>query len=125
VVEDEALIAMALQDILEGAQARVAVALTREQAMAEIGGDRFDAAVVDLALDGNSGGREVIAALRARWPRLPIVVSSAWPEAASVLRQQPPPGPAPAVLQKPWRAEAMLAAVQAAIAGLSGRGWSG
>jgi CheY-like chemotaxis protein len=54
VVEDDALIAMELEDVLEGAGcASVSTATTLADAMAQIGARRFDAALLDVALNGS------------------------------------------------------------------------
>jgi DNA-binding response OmpR family regulator len=87
VVEDEALVAMLVEDVL--AEAGYGSVLSPDGDAASGAGDaRADAAtaaaaVVDLRLAGGLDGREVVRDLRARRPALPVVVITGFhPEAA-------------------------------------------
>lgn len=70
VVEDEALIAMAIDDALAGAGYRPAKSLDGTSVQADVAA----AAVVDLRLARNLDGRDVIRRLREQRPALPVAV---------------------------------------------------
>jgi DNA-binding response OmpR family regulator len=75
VVEDEALVAMMLEDSLLAAGLRCLVAHHGRAALDFARtADRIDAAVIDLHLGDSVDGRAVIRHLRARWPSLPVLV---------------------------------------------------
>lgn len=73
IVEDEALLALAMEDLLLGEGFQVVVACTEAEAMLNTHDD-FVVAIVDLRLADDLAGQRVIAALRRRSPRLPVVV---------------------------------------------------
>ncbi len=80
VVEDEALIALLLEDLLAGAGYRAV--WSRDGQPAPSGGDAAVAAVVNLGLAGGLDGRDVIRRLRASRPGLPVAVVTGYgPEA--------------------------------------------
>jgi CheY-like chemotaxis protein len=138
VVEDEALIAMMIEDALvQAGCAKVIVAGHGRAALGAVlpaagppAGDvaaaaapparPIDAAVVDLGLP-DIGGAEVIARLRALWPSLPVLVETGMApcgdgesrsaEGFGLDRRGPT-----AVLAKPFATEALVRAVAALIA---------
>jgi CheY-like chemotaxis protein len=65
VVEDEALVMMMIEDVLLDAGCEVVVAGNVARALAAIGAERFDAAILDVNLDG-SPSYDVADALAAR-----------------------------------------------------------
>ncbi|MBL6458307.1 response regulator [Belnapia sp. T6] len=72
-VEDEALISLALQDLLEAEGFETVVAYTEAEATQAVP-DGLTVAIVNLALDVELGGKRVIRHLRERIPHLPVVV---------------------------------------------------
>jgi DNA-binding response OmpR family regulator len=75
VVEDEAMVAMLLEDTLAAAGLRCLVAHCGAAALdLARTADRIDAAVIDLHLGDSVDGQAVIRHLRARWPSLPVLV---------------------------------------------------
>lgn len=118
VVEDEALIAMLLQDVLEDAGCTVTVVHDGYAALdaAGPGAARFDALVLNLGLP-NLNGTEVIARLRAARPLLPVLVVTGFVQSKqdglprSLLWGRPI-----AVLAKPFDPDAVTQAVADLIA---------
>lgn len=85
VADDEALVAVSLADLLEADGYDVTLAFDGEQALeravaalAEAGGRRFDVLVTDLNMP-RMGGEDLIRAVRARDPDLPVVVVTGSP----------------------------------------------
>jgi DNA-binding response OmpR family regulator len=115
VVDDEVIIAAAIEDALIRAGHNVAVAHDLEDALAlaDVLPD-LQAAVVDLGLPDGSG-LHLIRALRERWPGLPVVVSTGWPLGDDGDRAQPSLAPAVA-LPKPWTEAQLVAALKDAVA---------
>ena len=76
VVEDEALLALDLESLLlaNGYAAVLAADGPAALAVAAQPGTHLTAAIVDLRLQGNADGREVIRRLRDHIPGLPVVV---------------------------------------------------
>ena len=89
-VEDEALIALMLEDELAAAGFDVTLASNGKQALAAAGRVHYDAVVTDLNMPGVSG-EELIASLRSARPSLPIVVLTGSPPVggAATLRRHP------------------------------------
>ncbi len=114
VAEDEALIALALADLLEGEGYEVHLAWDGMSAFAvarSLAGD-LDVLVTDLNMPGMTG-EELIRALRSEWPALPIVVltGSAPPGGAEELQRCGGGNGTLALLQKPAAVTDLLAAV--------------
>jgi CheY-like chemotaxis protein len=102
VVEDEALIALMVQDTLTEAGAEVAIVHDAMAALAAFAGGHFDAAVVNPGLPDLSGV-VVISRFRAARPRLPVVVTTGSAEKFSADGSLVVGGVAPtAVLEKPF-----------------------
>ena len=76
-VEDEPLIALALEDALAAAGFRVLLACGAAEALAAPA-ELLAVAVVDLRLGDGPDGRAVVAALRRRAPGLPVVVATGY-----------------------------------------------
>ncbi|MBL6081654.1 response regulator [Belnapia sp. T18] len=81
VVEDEALIALAMEDQLLDAGFQVAWASTEAEAVL-MARDDLAVAIVNLCLAGDLAGQRVIASLRRRVPYLPVVVVTGYSAAA-------------------------------------------
>jgi DNA-binding response OmpR family regulator len=77
VVEDEALIALAVHDLLEAEGFETVVAFTEAEARSLIP-TGLSVAIVSLVLDGKLTGKSTIQDLRSRIPNLPIVVMTAY-----------------------------------------------
>lgn len=76
VIEDEALLALDLENLLLTSGYAVVLAADEPAALAVAAqpGTQLAAAIVDLRLQGKTDGREVIRRLRDRIPGLPVVV---------------------------------------------------
>jgi CheY-like chemotaxis protein len=115
VVDDEALIAMALEAALEDAGHRVATAANGRQGLERLAeAPRPDVVLLDMMMPVMNGPA-MLAAMAAD-PRLrgiPVIVLSSLPEEAVRARVE---GVA-AVLRKPYTAEQVLAAIARALGG--------
>ena len=101
VAEDEALIAMLMEEHLTEAGYRVTVAGNGEQALQAWNRDRADALVTDLSMP-KMNGVELAHRLRERDPKLPVLVVTGYADLASGiddLRESAPQ--LTTVLQKP------------------------
>ena len=121
VVEDEALLALDLEQILAGAGHRAAAAGDGPAALALAAahGARLAAAVVNLGLPGDMAGQEVVRRLRALRPGLPVVVvTGRRPEAPEAdLRGL---GAPTARVAKPFAAEELLGRLAEVLRGRPG-----
>ncbi|GGG40453.1 response regulator [Caldovatus sediminis] len=114
VVEDEALVALMVEDALRDAGAEVLCAYTVEEALRLLGGEEgagLDAAVLDLSLAGE-GAAPVAEALRKRG--IPFLIATGYGDA-----QQNAAGGATAgapVLCKPFEPEALVATIATLVA---------
>jgi CheY-like chemotaxis protein len=90
IAEDEAMVALSLSDLLETEGYKVAIAADGVEALAEARrmGNALGVLVTDLNMP-NMGGEDLIRALRAERPGLPVVVvtGSAPPGGAEELRR--------------------------------------
>jgi two-component system C4-dicarboxylate transport response regulator DctD len=118
VVEDDALIALDLEDVLMDAGFTVDCVASGEQALAASAPD-LAAAVVSLRLNGSMEGREVIGALRRRFPKLPVVVVTGFGDRAPEADLRGLGGPT-ARLMKPWNPAQLVETLCAAIASIDG-----
>ena len=112
--EDEALVAMVLADCLEAEGHEVTVARDGAEALALARGlGRLDLLVTDLRMPG-LGGEELVRALRAERPGLPVLVvtGSAPPGAVAALRREVGEGGPLALLHKPFDDDALAAALR-------------
>lgn len=122
--EDEAIIALAMQDVLEEAGHEVVFAFDADWALSlalsrAAAGHPFDVVVTDLGLPGLAG-EALIRRLRTRIPGQPVVaVTGSSPEGG--LRELLRAGRGPlALLVKPVAPEAVLRAVRAVAAQAGG-----
>lgn len=120
VVEDEALVAMLVRDTLEGAGyaavwspdgRRLAPACPASPGRWPL---PIGAAVVDLRLEAGPDGREVVRALRARSPALPVVVATGFAPEGPQADLRGLGGPT-LRLQKPVDCDEMLAWLDGAL----------
>ncbi len=115
IAEDEALIALSLADSLEAEGHRVALAFDGAEALAEAQrmGGALDLLVTDLNMPGLTG-EELIRALRAERPGLPVVVvtGSPPPGGAEALRRHGGGHGPLALLVKPIMDDALAAALR-------------
>ena len=112
--EDEALVAMALADCLEAEGHEVTVASDGAEALAMARGlGRLDLLVTDLCMP-HLGGEDLIRALWAERPGLPVLVvtGSAPPGAAAALRREVGEGGPLALLHKPFDDDSLAAALR-------------
>ena len=112
IVEDEALVALALAEACEAAGYSVTCVGNGYDGLRAFAAAPFDVVVTDLNMPG-CDGRRTIRELRAEWPCLPIVVVTADPPAGGVSDLK---GDTPGVtmlLQKPMQTGALLAALHA------------
>ncbi len=116
VVDDEMIVATAIEELLAGAGHSPTVALGVEEALSSLDGlTRLDAAIVDLQLPDGSGAG-LIQEIRRRWPALPVVISTGYALDAEE-RASVGPGPGRAVLlKKPWTETELLSTLGAAVA---------
>lgn len=107
VVDDEADVRELLAKVLTRAGHAVRVAASGEDALALLEAEDADCVVVDKVLPQMHGG-EVVAAVRARWPRTAVVVMTGQPTPLAFDDERPD-----ALLSKPFKS---LAAIDEAIA---------
>jgi CheY-like chemotaxis protein len=121
VVEDEALLALELEQVLTEAGYAVVLAADGPGALARAAnlGRRLQAAVVDLHLPSGMAGREIIRRLRAQSPGLPVVVVTGYEPLAEQADLRGLGGPT-ARLQKPCDPGRLLQRLREAIASSSG-----
>jgi CheY-like chemotaxis protein len=111
VVDDEILVATAVEDVLAGAGHQVAVAFGAEEAIATLARlPVLDAVILDLQLPDGSGA-EVLRALRGRWPGLPVVISTGYALDGAERAALDPAQGRGVVLKKPWTEAQLLAAL--------------
>ena len=111
VVEDEALIGLAIEEELRARGHDAVPAWTAEEALREARTGRFDLALVDLGLP-DMDGLELVRRLRAADPGMPVVVCTGYAAGDARLRGLPD---GVTVLRKPCLAPDLLAAVEAAV----------
>ena len=73
IVEDEALLALLVEDLLVAEGFGTVLAASEAEALATTA-EQFTVAVVDLRLSGDLAGQRIIRALRQQTPDLPVVV---------------------------------------------------
>ena len=116
VVEDHDLVRRLTVTMLEKANFQVLSAASGREALELLAGsvEVVDCALIDLTMPGISG-QDLAAAIKAQRPQQPIIMMSAYNEhmAAEQMAEQLD---LTRFLQKPFTAEALVAAVQAALA---------
>jgi two-component system cell cycle sensor histidine kinase/response regulator CckA len=115
VVDDEPTVRDVLVGLLGALGYQVDCAASGEEAL-ERCDERYDLVLLDVTMPG-MGGRAALRALRERWPRLPVLLTSGYDE-NEALRSLGADGP-DGFLQKPFTARVLAAQVEAA---RSGRG---
>jgi len=81
ILEDEAIIAMDIGAIVEGMGHQVTgVARTRTEAVARATADRPDLILADIQLADNSSGIDAVRDIHARFPDIPAIFITAFPE---------------------------------------------
>jgi PAS domain S-box-containing protein len=116
VVDDEPAVREVTVQMLRAAGYHVSACADARSALARLAepGEPVDLVILDLVMP-DMGGREVFEAIRARWPRLAVLLSSGFSrdgEVESLLADG-----AAGFLQKPYRAAELGRAVQHALAG--------
>jgi CheY-like chemotaxis protein len=121
VIEDEALLAMLVEDILGEAGYEVTVASDGMEALKQAKSMAFLSGVVtDLHLRRGDDGRSVLRQLRAIYPFLPAVVVTGYNDWTGVADLRGVGGPT-ARLTKPYRAEDLLACLADVLSSTNGR----
>lgn len=113
IIDDEAAIRESLDTLLtlEGYAADAAV--DGEQGLAQLDAGSYDLVLLDLALPGLSG-LDVLARIRERYPKLPVIMITAYGAVRNVVEAIR--GGAENFIQKPWDNEKLLADIRASIA---------
>jgi CheY-like chemotaxis protein len=121
VVEDEAMLALELEQVLSEAGHEAVLAADGAGALARAADPslRLRAAIVDLHLPGSMPGREVIRHLRTQYPGLPVVVVTGYSPLAPQADLRGLGGPT-ARLQKPVQPGRLLQRLGDAMASTSG-----
>jgi len=111
-IDDNATILDGMAALLQGWDCRVITGKTAEEALARLGSQRPDIAIVDYHLDGNATGLAALGVLRARFGDVPgIVLTADHGEAARGLIT----GQGHPVLYKPVKPAALRALLSRAI----------
>ncbi len=81
IVDDHAMLRQGLKSLLSDAfrNAQFGEAANAEEAMVQLKKQEWDAALLDINMPGKSGF-DLLKELRAAWPKLPVLVLSAYPE---------------------------------------------
>ena len=121
VVEDEAMLAMELEQVLTEAGYEVVLAADGPSALAHCADPalRLRAAIADLSLPGGMSGHEVLRGMRALRPGLPVVVVTGYALSAPQADLRGVGGPT-ARLQKPIDPQRLLQRLHDAISSNSG-----
>lgn len=114
VVDDEALLALEMEDLLTAAGFTTVIACTEAAALA-VSPDTLDVAVVNLLLEGRLAGHRIIRALRGRHPGLPVVVVTGYDGDAPQADLRGLGWPT-ARLQKPRHCDTLLDTVRGVVA---------
>jgi CheY-like chemotaxis protein len=116
VVDDEMIVATAIEELLASAGHSPTVALGVEEALTSLDGmTRLDAAIVDLQLPDGSGAG-LIEEIRRRWPALPVVISTGYALDAEDRASLGPGRGGAVLLKKPWTEAELLSTLGAAVA---------
>ena len=112
VIEDEALIAMDITDIVEGMGHRVtANARTHREAVALAAAERPDLILADIQLADNSSGVEAVNEIIAQFGDVPVIFITAFPERL-LTGERPEPT---FLITKPFQPETVKAAIGQAL----------
>ncbi len=112
VIEDEAIIAMDIADIVQSVGHKViGIARTRDDAVAMATHDRPDLILADIQLADNSSGIDAVNEILAKFPDMPVIFITAFPERLLTGKR-----PEPAFLiTKPFTEEQVRSAVSQAM----------
>jgi DNA-binding NtrC family response regulator len=113
IIDDEAAIRESLETLLEFEGYAVEVAETGEEGLAQLAEHPFDLVLLDFALPERNG-LEILADIRARDPRLAVIMITAYGTVDNAVRAMQ--NGATNFIQKPWDNEKLLADVRAAVA---------
>jgi DNA-binding NtrC family response regulator len=113
IIDDEAAIRESLETLLEFEGYAVEVAGTGEEGLAQLAEHPFDLVLLDFALPDRNG-LEILADIRARDPRLAVIMITAYGTVDNAVRAMQ--SGATNFIQKPWDNEKLLADVRAAVA---------
>jgi CheY-like chemotaxis protein len=121
IIEDEAVLALELEQVLAASGYAVVIAADGLAALTHAAdpGLRLRAAIANLNLPGSMSGHEVIRRLRASFPRLPVVVVTGYAPLAPQADLRGLGGPT-ARLQKPTEVQHLLERLHEAMASSSG-----
>lgn len=112
VIEDEAIIAMDISDIVTGIGHRVTgVARTRKQAVEMAGRDVPDLILADIQLADNSSGIDAVNDILVGFPDIPVIFITAFPERL-LTGEKPEPA---FLITKPFSEEQLRSAVSQAM----------
>lgn len=115
VVEDEPDVRRIAGRALERAGHRVSMAGDGEEALRLIqAAERLDVLFTDFVLPGDQDGLQLTAAVRRRWPSLPVVVTTGYGEGMMPALERLG-DPVPLLLEKPYSREQLLGTVAKAI----------
>lgn len=109
IIDDNMEMAANLQEILEDEGARVEIAKDGYEALDKLGADGFELVITDIRMPGMNGV-EVLKAVHERWPRLPVIVMTAY-SADAILEEAYTAG-ALDVLSKPVNIEHVIGLVE-------------
>lgn len=110
-VDDHAVVRKGIRSILEDGlpSAQITEASSGDEALTTLGTESFDAVVLDLSMPGRSG-IDLLAEVKHRWPKLPVLIMSLHPEEHFALRALR--AGASGYLTKAAAPEALIEAVQ-------------
>lgn len=109
IIDDNMDMAANLQEILEDEGVRVEIARDGYEALDKLGAGGFDLVITDVRMPGMNGV-EVLKAVHERWPRLPVIVMTAY-SADAILEEAYTAG-ALDVLSKPVNIEHVIGLVE-------------
>jgi DNA-binding NtrC family response regulator len=112
IIDDNLEMATNLQEILEDEGVRADVAQDGYEALSKLDRGAFDLVITDIRMPGMSG-IDVLKTVHARWPRLPVIVMTAY-SADAILDEAYTAG-ALDVLAKPFQPGRLLDLVRSAV----------
>jgi len=99
VIDDDPLLAETLSNLLRILGHETAIAASGEEGLMRLAAERFDLVMTDLGMPEMSGW-EVAKAVKARWPKLPVILVTGWGDALE--GERPGSGGVDTVLAKPY-----------------------
>jgi DNA-binding response OmpR family regulator len=113
VVEDDPDMRAMLKDFLELEGYRVIDRVTGEQALSAIEAEAFTAVILDKEIPGMRG-LDVLSVLRRRWPKLPVILITAF--GGTAVAEEAFARGAKHYLEKPFRVDDLLAVLRSVCA---------